>query len=59
MGSKRREKSPVEEHISAVANHYIERMQAGENITIIGILEELLNALMVAERDLYLRMATE
>ncbi len=59
MGRKRKEKSPVDEHIRAVANHYIERMQAGENITIIGILEELLNALMVAERDLYLRMATE
>ncbi len=59
MGRKRKETSGVDEHIRAVANHYIERMQSGEKITIISILEELLNALMLAERDLYLRIATE
>jgi len=59
MGRKKRNESPVEGHLKAVANHYIQRMQQGENITILSILEELLNALMIAERDLYLSFASD
>ncbi len=56
---RRKEKPPIKQHLKAVANHYIQRMQNGENITILTILQELLNALMVAERDLYLSIATD
>ena len=56
---RRKEESPIKQHLKAVANHYIQRMQNGENITILTILQELLNALMVAERDLYLSIATD
>ncbi len=59
MGRKKRNESPIEQHLKAVANHYIQRMQQGENITLLSILEELLNALMIAERDLYLSFASD
>ena len=59
MGRRSKEKSPLEHHFKAIANHYLQRMQQGENITILSILEELLNALMIAERDIYLSLSTD
>ena len=59
MGRKSKEKSPLEYHFKAIANHYLQRMQQGENITILSILEELLNTLMIAERDIYLSLYTD
>jgi len=34
---RRKEESPIKQHLKAVANHYIQRMQNGENITSPGI----------------------
>lgn len=59
MGRKKKEVSPVKEYARALAQHYLQRMQDGENITILSILEELLNALMLAERDFYLSLASD
>ena len=59
MPRKKRNESPIEQHLKAVVNHYIQRMQQGENITLLSILEELLNALMIAERDLYLSFVSD
>ena len=59
MNRKKKEKSPVEQHLKVIAEHYLQRMQQGENITLLSILEDMLNALMVAERDLYLSLATD
>ena len=59
MGRKKKEMSPVKEHARVLAQHYLQRMQNGENITILSILEELLNALMLAERDFYLSLASD
>jgi len=55
MARKKKGFSPLEEKLQAVAHHYLERMQKGEKITITTILEELLTALMTAERDLFLQ----
>jgi len=59
MGKKKKEMPTVKEHVRALAQHYLQRMQNGENITILSILEELLNALMLAERDFYLSLASD
>jgi len=54
-----KELSPVEKNLQAVAQHYLERMQNGEKITVTTILEELLSALMLAERSLFLKLHPE
>ncbi len=59
MARRKRETSPVEKNLQAVAQHYLERMQKGEKITIATILEELLTALMTAERNLFLQLHPE
>jgi len=59
MARKKKELSPLEEKLQAVAHHYLERMQKGEKITITTILEELLTALMTAERNLFLQTHPE
>jgi len=59
MARKKRELSPVEKNLQAVAQHYLERMQNGEKITVTTILEELLSALMLAERSLFLKLHPE
>ena len=59
MGRKKKEQTELEKSLKAVANYYLERMQKGEKINILTILEELLNAFMVAERDLYLTLSPE
>lgn len=59
MGRKKKEQTELEKSLKAVANYYLERMQKGEKINILTILEKLLNAFMVAERDLYLTLSPE
>jgi len=59
MARKKKELSPVEKNLQAVAQHYLERMQNGEKITVTTILEELLSALMLAERNLFLKLHPE
>lgn len=59
MERKRKEQTELEKNLKAVAHYYLERMLKGEKINILTILEELLNALMVAERDLYLSLSPE
>jgi len=59
MGRKRKEQTELEKNLKAVAHYYLGRMQKGEKINILTILEELLNALMLAERDLYLSLSPE
>ena len=59
MARRKREQSPIEKNLQAVAQHYLERMQKGEKITITTILEELLSALMTAERNLFLKLHPE
>ena len=55
MPMRKREESTVDKHlVKALAHLYVQRMQQGENITIISLLEELLNSLMLAQRKLYL-----
>ena len=50
MARRKREESTVNKHLKALAHHYVQRM----HITIISLLEELLNSLMLAERKPYL-----
>ncbi len=51
--------SPVEEHVQALVRHYLKRMQDGKNIAILSILEGLINAFMLAERDFHLALTSD
>ena len=59
MGRRRKEQSPLEPHFKAIANYYLQKMQQGENLSIIHLLEDLLNTFMIAERNFYLSLNTD
>ena len=52
MERKKKERTEVEKNLRAAAHYCLQRMQKGEKINI-------LNAFMVAERDLYLSLSSE
>ena len=59
MGRKRKEQPPLEPHFKAIVDYYLQMIQHGEKVTILSLLEELLNAFMIAERNFYLSLDTD
>ena len=59
MARRKREEYTLYKHLKALTHRYVQRMQQGDNITIISLLEELLNSLMLAQRKLYFSLDTD